>query len=408
MRQITYWLIVLTVLVLVGMYIRRDAGGSTVGKLVAVPAILSWLLYKLESRRFRAFGPMMVWLFAFMVYSCVSIFWTVDVDGTTFAIQRFASIAAIVFLIWDMGLTQKEAQGLLQAYVFSFYIAFVLVLRNASTGAELDDRASSAGVDPNILGGLAVYGMPVAWYLGTVKQGVNWLMKLMNLCFPLVAALIIILGASRGALLLALPGFIYVLATLRRAPSWVLPLVLAGVAVIIPLGVYGPLQTKFQRLGTALQSITHDGGNGRFDTWNSSIQAFSKAPILGNGANTAAATSLKYPGDHVAGNGRNTHSLYFQVLGDLGLVGICLLAAILVCLYQLTRHLPKESRLAAQLSLLTFVLVNSQVPTYTAMPNYIFLAVFACWLTANAEPRGLKANARPVVIPGKYPSVADA
>jgi hypothetical protein len=68
-------------------------------------------------------------------------------------------------------------------------------------------------------------------------------------------------------------------------------------------------------------------GNGRYQYWSSAVKQWKTAPIAGEGAGTYEFWWAE-KGDR-AGFIRDTHSLYFQTLGESGLIGLLLLLGLL-------------------------------------------------------------------------------
>jgi O-antigen ligase len=74
----------------------------------------------------------------------------------------------------------------------------------------------------------------------------------------------------------------------------------------------------------------------RFHTWEIGWEMFKDKPIFGVGAGSFANTSHLYEaktswytGHEKSLSGRAAHSLYFQVIPELGIIGICIFAYIL-------------------------------------------------------------------------------
>jgi O-antigen ligase len=81
----------------------------------------------------------------------------------------------------------------------------------------------------------------------------------------------------------------------------------------------------------------------RILSWEGGVAMFESNPITGIGAGdyTAANGNKYWPG-----NGRktflNAHSLYFKLLGELGLVGIITFGGYLICVFKLNLRLRKQ------------------------------------------------------------------
>jgi hypothetical protein len=119
-----------------------------------------------------------------------------------------------------------------------------------------------------------------------------------------------------------------------RAPSartgWVLTGAVTAVAVGLLVAAH-PVQrwhefTRPPAVATAPASVQSHllsaGGNYRWQYWNASVDQWQRHPLLGGGAATFEAWWAKHGA--VVGFVQNPHSLYFQVLGELGLVGLVL------------------------------------------------------------------------------------
>jgi hypothetical protein len=109
------------------------------------------------------------------------------------------------------------------------------------------------------------------------------------------------------------------------------------VSVLVILGVPGRIRDEARTFGKsdfvtetgdARDRLTRLDANGRPDLWRASLQAFDVAPVLGTGAGTFTLTWQQrraYFWEVTDG-----HSLYLEVLGELGLVGAALLLVFLL------------------------------------------------------------------------------
>jgi hypothetical protein len=70
------------------------------------------------------------------------------------------------------------------------------------------------------------------------------------------------------------------------------------------------------------------GNNGRIPQWRVAIDAFDEKPLLGKGAGTYAVQWLQHrPYDFTV---LNAHSLYAEVMGELGIVGLLLIVVLML------------------------------------------------------------------------------
>ena len=115
-------------------------------------------------------------------------------------------------------------------------------------------------------------------------------------------------------------------------------LVLLVVATAIVLDAPTLLREQSERFATGYVPESRDvrdrlasaSSNGRLDNWKAALEGYSEAPLAGQGAGTYQVTWSRLRG--VPSNAVDAHSLYLEVLAELGVVGLALLAAALAAL----------------------------------------------------------------------------
>lgn len=110
----------------------------------------------------------------------------------------------------------------------------------------------------------------------------------------------------------------------------------AAVLLVALLALGAPVKvsdswTDFKSAESVSDSTTRlesASGNGRYQYWSAAINEMKTRPLTGTGAGTFE----YWWGEHGDRPGfiRDTHSLYFQTLGELGIIGLLLLAALLL------------------------------------------------------------------------------
>jgi hypothetical protein len=155
----------------------------------------------------------------------------------------------------------------------------------------------------------------------------------------LVVALCTVLAAGARAALLGVDRRLAVLhlpVSLRR------PAVLAGAAggllvvvvgLALALGAPGAVARQYERFvaGDRISDadvrgrLTNPGNNGRIDAWGIALEAYRASPLEGTGAGTYALEwDRRRPVQYQI---EDAHSLYVEVLGELGIVGFLLVVA---------------------------------------------------------------------------------
>jgi len=145
--------------------------------------------------------------------------------------------------------------------------------------------------------------------------------------------------------------------------------------------------------GNATERLQSATGNGRYQYWASTVRENETEPLLGTGAATFEYWWAR-DGD-IGGFVRDAHSLYMQTLGELGVVGIALLAAFfLFVLAEAGRRLARASRearplLAAALAGCLALLVAAAFDWYWQIPVLpVALLLLASVLVAGGEASG--------------------
>ena len=172
----------------------------------------------------------------------------------------------------------------------------------------------------------------------------------------------------------------------RVASGAALTAAVAVVLVAVAIGVPGQLAQQYHRFVTGSAPSSAGGqrtrlldpsNNGRIELWRVGVQAWRSAPAYGHGAGTY---QLLWEHDrHDPVQVINAHSLYVEVLAELGLVGFALLAVVLVSvLASLARLITRFDRAvaAAAFSAVLAWMVDAGVDWVWQMPA-ITLWLFA-------------------------------
>ena len=190
----------------------------------------------------------------------------------------------------------------------------------------------------------------------------------------------IIGSQSRGAFLGAIAMLLFLLLKSRQRVllSIVVAAFLAAGAAFVP-------QTWIDRMRT-IETYEEDGSAlSRLEVWGFAIKMARDHPIVGGGFRVSYDDGiyLKYVPDARKGRGRNYHSVYFEILGELGYVGLSIYLALLVAVWRcgsrtiaLTRNranLQWANDLArmAQVSLVGFAVAG-------AFQNLAFFDLYFC------------------------------
>ncbi len=216
----------------------------------------------------------------------------------------------------------------------------------------------------------------------------------------------------------------------RRLAEWVPPVfeprtiaaAVVGAAVVAillaaALGAPGWLRSEYDNfvkgdvVGHAQEPrarLTSSGNNGRIKQWKVSLESFEEDPLIGTGAGTYQlqwARRRPYRFTVI-----DAHSLYIEVLGEMGIVGFLLIVGVVVSIFVgLGRRLRGEERCVygALIALSTVWALHAGVDWDWEMPA-VTLWFFALAGLALAKPIGGRRRALATVEPGRVLRIAAA
>lgn len=232
------------------------------------------------------------------------------------AVMPFPVLAAVIYLTSSRG-------GVAVAVVGSAVYLATTGKRWAALGSFAAAGAGSAAAVAVLLPRHALVDGPVRSH-EAAAQG--------HTAFFLILALCLATGAFFAAGRRLLRGL-----TPSPALGWaVLALLVAGLLAAVTLSHPGRRFESFKQFpgvsgqpDASVQSHLLSGsGSGRWQFWTAALHEWESAPLVGRGAGSYEAWWAQHaPFSYSV---QNAHSLYFEVLGELGVVGFVLLVAALV------------------------------------------------------------------------------
>jgi O-antigen ligase len=320
-------------------------GGSTISKALAALVVVAWVFRKLlrrESWRDVLHSPVFVASVAFIGFAILSRLWSTYTEGVNAQLARLILMFGLTLLVMDLVRTWNQAAWLVRLLVVGGFIASGLTLwQSYGLGARRAGEAVAGGVNSTAL--LLVCILPFAFALvRSPRETLAW--KLLGLLYIPAAVLAVILTFSRMSLLMG--GLVLIaeyVITLRSRRGRIPLLALTAVATVAFVSLV-PTEKLQERAATIIPYVraTFEGGaagsttqiSGRGFHLKMAYAVFKDHPILGGGYWNFGQYSLQYqfsvPGySAILLSPRSTHSSFFRVLADLGLVGMALWLALL-------------------------------------------------------------------------------
>lgn len=376
---------------------------AQINLVIAAVTIFAWAISR--ERKVASGNILIFCLIAFGIWTSVTTYYALHPDFSHDIWDR--TIKTIVLSVAIITLITKKAR--IQAVVWMVVISlgyyavkgggFVLL-----TGGHqhVYGPANTMIEDNNSLGLALVMLLPLINYLRVTSKS-RWLA--VGCVIVMGFTLIAVIGTySRGAFLaLAASGVAYAL----RSRAGFIPLLLGGL-LLISLPSIVPSQW-FARMAT-IQSYNDDASfEGRLAAWRTSLNIAEKRPLIGGGFSAVnldeVAVAFQSPGSLKAG--KAAHSIYFEVLGDHGFVGLALYLLILAAAWlntftvlRLTRGRPDldwANRLARtlQVSMIGFLIGGAALSMAYYDGFFILLALSAALAVTVRQPSEQSADGEP-------------
>jgi O-antigen ligase len=332
------------------VYLALSGGGydvivrSEIG-LVACWAVLLGVLVGLIPRAglTRASWIAVALLGAFLTWTWVATGWTSSEERTLVEVARIATYLGVL-LVGLCVVTGGRARSFLNgvASAIATVAGLALLYRLAPSIFPADMGARFYYVNrlqwpfeyADAVGEFVALGLPLLVAVGALARTLPG--RIAAATGFVVAAVCLGLTSSQGGLLAALGGLLVLgllwpwqsrfSAKTRRAVAWsVAGAVLLAIVLVVATGVAQQAWDAFKR--PQIQGQLSISGSHRYQYWQAAFHAFRSEPWRGIGPGTfqfywAQHNSLK---EFVL----NAHSLYFETLAELGIVG----ALLIVCLF---------------------------------------------------------------------------
>ena len=215
-------------------------------------------------------------------------------------------------------------------------LLYVQGVRIVTMGIERSSGITSSGGDPNTLGITLVTAMPLEFLMMSKGNG-KWVRLLGLGVFLLSLETIITTGSRTSFFAVMFLLLLLVMFDFKRKAKF-LPLLL----VALPLmWLVIPEQYK-ARYETVDNLKDDDSYQNRVLSWQGGIQMFLHNPLTGVGPdNYTDANGSKYWPGRGQKHWLNAHSLFFKLIGELGIVGVITFGGYLFCLFRLNLRMSR-------------------------------------------------------------------
>ncbi len=365
-------------------------GLGTAAKLIGFVVAASLAATIIITNRFRMPGPFHLLFCLFVLWNAASVFWSADPDKTVTQLRTWVQLLGMAFILWELYTSREALLAALQAFILGEYVAIGKGLYNFFTGnvfyTHYQRFSPSEQTNPDGFGIIVVLGIPIAWYLANSQHDFpfsRWI-RVVNYAYIPAAFVGLALSGTRTAMIAAIPGMLFGLASLTRLRPWaritIFVFLMTSMLLLLP---HVQDLRSFQRLGTTYTELTQGDLNNRTNNWREGLISFTEHPLLGVGSNMYRSVNRL---------GKLAHNSFISVLVELGLIGFALFASILaVAAIQALRHPKLEA--AFWLTVLLVWAIGASSLTYEhRKATWLFLTltvVSAALLDPREETKSL-------------------
>lgn len=306
-------------------------GVGTISRLLGAGVFGLGVLTVLLRRSFRPPNLALILAAAFVAWSGLTYFWSLDPPETQRRLVTFAQLLVMLWLVWEFCRGARRQLWLIGAYLCGTAVASVDTIIRFLQGQETYyERYAASGFEPNDFGVTVALSIPLGLYMATRTRGWGaWLFRL----FVALALSAVCLTVSRTALIATVIAFGFVVLTWRhtsntqRISGIVLALMLIlGVRFLTP-------QPARQRIAETTTEITQVTLHGRTAIWKSGLRAFRNHIFAGVGSGAYPEAVKPWIGTHpVAASRYVAHNTFLSVLVETGLIGFGIYALLLIVL----------------------------------------------------------------------------
>ena len=300
-------------------------GLGSVSKVLGALALGAGFVSALIDGRIRVPGWAHGLLAAFVMWSAVTMRWTLDPASTSEKVITLAQLLGMAWLIWEFCARERNVTQLMQAYVFGTLLSAINTLMRYQVARQTYyQRYAADGFDPNDFALTLALSIPISYGLAVrAKSKMAWVYwaQLGLVC------LTILLSASRtGFLASCVAASIIPLTFAYTHRRQKLLIVTGAVAAVLCLVALVPA-TSWQRLSTIGTEMESGTLNNRGLIWRAGWQAYGEHWFAGVGSGAyprSVEPELGWPQGWLI----VAHNTFLSVLVETGMVGFLLFAGV--------------------------------------------------------------------------------
>lgn len=344
-RRFTFLLLLLTIFTMPFMNSFMIPGLGSVNKILSIALVVVSFFTVICHRKIKRLPKIYYAMFMFLFWVSSSYFWIINIDGALLKIVMFIQLFLLSWIIFEFVEDKSDITKLFKAYIYGcFVVSFMTINAYLSTSIpNLESRFFLEEYNPNSLGNILSFGLPLSFYL--ILRGD----KKFILYFPVALYMMFILS-SRTVLI----SFVFI----AISTTWMLfrykirfRKTIVLIALLVSAAVFNQIpKGNLERLSTVGEELSSGTLNKRTIIWEAGINVLKDRPLFGVGINNFGEAARIY-----LGPGGSAHNAFLSVAVETGIVGLLLFLIIIlfVFYYSLQADVPSLMR---WLSLTLFII----------------------------------------------------
>jgi len=319
-------------------------------KLVGGALVVVALLRFLSIPRIRKPSVIHALLVAFIAWSGLSYFWSVDPEATIVRTATYVQLLFVVWMVWELAPGQERIVQFIQAFVLGTIPSSAMTVYNALIGRTAQDlyqsthggsgpagaRYAAGEFNANDLGLMLAISIPMSVYL--IGQNKSSRLRVLYGIQIALAVVSVLLTGSRSAAFAMVPALLCLgkLFWGGQSRAWILALLIlalsAGGILLLPPEIW----TRFLSAGSEISegTLTH-----RTTIWSLAAETFSDAPFAGVGSGAFPQMS-----NIAFGRLLVAHNTYLSILVELGVIGVLIVASLFATMFYSALRLPPAEK----------------------------------------------------------------
>jgi O-antigen ligase len=329
MRKLCLYLMCIFVFSLPWQNAIAIGGTRTLSAMLGLLVFWLTLTVVLAEWRLTRPSPLLVVMVLFAAWQILTLGWTISQDATIQRGQTLLQLLAMVWVIGELGESERQRRYLMQAYVIGCFVATAALVQSWMSGVPAEGyRYAPETFNLNETADTLAIGIVMALILLTHNK--SRLQYWANIAYVPLAVLGVIITGSRSGFVgtcIALVGVYFVVRETRpmNRVAWWIGIVGAFSILFFTMPPDISLEQNLRRV-----TFLEDTGNvgtmtGRTVIWSAGYSVFKEHSAIGVGAGTfrqAVGPRLDRT--------RSPHNLFISVAVETGIAGLLLVCAVLL------------------------------------------------------------------------------